>query len=227
MGSNHKVEGEEQMTTDENRGTVGMPEVDLPKDHPLMVALDKLRLESDTEVWILDELMARKEPLSEADLDNLFRVGRPFGKVYNQIHKVRLDVNTHNVLFQQLSDLERDMDAVKSKHYSESRTTHTFTGETKPCRNVIKLFAPKRFDLSPGKSTSIKVNENVSIPEDAYGQFFIRKKHALEMINAPQCVFHSGWSGEPTIILMNLGNTIFEIKEGEELGEIVLLKGAL
>lgn len=90
----------------------------------------------------------------------------------------------------------------------------------------VKLTASKRSTTEVGAVVELEVNEVVAIPNSLlgnrnYGVFHLRKKHAMtgviQMVTTP---FPDGWVGKPRVVVKNDSATLFELLEGEEIGEM-------
>lgn len=85
---------------------------------------------------------------------------------------------------------------------------------------IIKLTSKKRFTLDPDSSPDVPVNENVEIPPNHYGEFYIRKKFGRKGITVPSSPFPANWSGIPNITLVHGGANEEEFLAGDEIGEL-------
>lgn len=89
---------------------------------------------------------------------------------------------------------------------------------------AIKLTTAQHVTLRPGATGLIKVREEVSIPEDAVGKFFIRLSLGKLGLIPSDSPFRPGWTGIPEgIVVTNAGPNEAHIPAGRELGEIYML----
>lgn len=85
---------------------------------------------------------------------------------------------------------------------------------------IIKLHIANKGSIRPGACPNIEVQESVTIPPYHYGEFYIRCSLAEQGLNAPNCIFHEGWSGNPRITLAHVGANEVELIPDRELGEL-------
>ena len=90
--------------------------------------------------------------------------------------------------------------------------------------NPIKLTITEPVSIKPGATGLIKVKEEVTIPLNAVGKFFIRLTLGKLGLIPSDSPFHPGWTGVPEgIVITNAGSNLVEIPAGRELGEIYML----
>ena len=90
--------------------------------------------------------------------------------------------------------------------------------------NPIKLTITEPVSIKPGATGLIKVKEEVAIPLNAVGKFFIRLTLGKLGLIPSDSPFHPGWTGVPEgIVVTNAGSNLVEIPAGRELGEIYML----
>lgn len=90
--------------------------------------------------------------------------------------------------------------------------------------NSIKLTITESVSIKPGATGLIKVKEEITIPFNAVGKFFIRLSLGKLGLIPSDSPFHPGWTGVPEgIVITNAGSNLVEIPAGRELGEIYML----
>lgn len=90
--------------------------------------------------------------------------------------------------------------------------------------NPIKLTITEPVSIKPGATGLIKVKEEVTIPLNAVGKFFIRLTLGKLGLIPSDSPFRPGWTGVPEgIVVTNAGSNLVEIPTGRELGEIYML----
>ena len=90
--------------------------------------------------------------------------------------------------------------------------------------NPIKLTITEPVSIKPGATGLIKVKEEVTIPFNAVGKFFIRLSLGKLGLIPSDSPFRPGWTGVPEgIVVTNAGSNLVEIPTGRELGEIYML----
>jgi deoxycytidine triphosphate deaminase len=90
--------------------------------------------------------------------------------------------------------------------------------------NPIKLTIAEAVSIKPGATGLIKVKEEVTIPLNAVGKFFIRLTLGKLGLIPSDSPFRPGWTGVPEgIVVTNAGSNLVEIPAGRELGEIYML----
>ena len=90
--------------------------------------------------------------------------------------------------------------------------------------NPIKLTIAEAVSIKPGATGLIKVKEEITIPFNAVGKFFIRLSLGKLGLIPSDSPFHPGWTGVPEgIVITNAGSNLVEIPAGRELGEIYML----
>lgn len=76
-------------------------------------------------------------------------------------------------------------------------------------------------DIRPHATVEVEVNELVEVVPAAVGIFFIRKALGLKGVDTPNSGFKDDWEGtNPTIVLINSGVNVVELRKGDELGEL-------
>ena len=97
--------------------------------------------------------------------------------------------------------------------------------------SVQKLTVKKRSTIKSGAVCEVEVNEQVVIPfikaidKKAYGQFFLRKKFAVDLTQKILTPFPQGYSGVPLVMVKNDSVGDIELLAGEELGEVWIFVG--
>ena len=90
--------------------------------------------------------------------------------------------------------------------------------------NPIKLTTTKAVSIEPGATGLIKVREEITIPQNAVGKFFIRLSLGKLGLIPSDSPFRPGWTGVPEgIVVTNAGSNLVDIPVGRELGEIYML----
>lgn len=90
--------------------------------------------------------------------------------------------------------------------------------------NPIKLTITEPVSIKPGATGLIKVKEEITIPFNAVGKFFIRLSLGKLGLIPSDSPFRPGWTGVPEgIVVTNAGSNLVEIPAGRELGEIYML----
>ena len=90
--------------------------------------------------------------------------------------------------------------------------------------NPIKLTITEPVSIKPGATGLIKVKEEITIPFNAVGKFFIRLSLGKLGLIPSDSPFRPGWTGVPEgIVVTNAGSNLVEIPTGRELGEIYML----
>lgn len=90
--------------------------------------------------------------------------------------------------------------------------------------NPIKLTIAEAVSIKPGATGLIKVKEEITIPFNAVGKFFIRLTLGKLGLIPSDSPFRPGWTGVPEgIVITNAGSNLVEIPAGRELGEIYML----
>ena len=90
--------------------------------------------------------------------------------------------------------------------------------------NPIKLTITEPVSIQPGATGLIKVKEEITIPFNAVGKFFIRLSLGKLGLIPSDSPFRPGWTGVPEgIVVTNAGSNLVEIPAGRELGEIYML----
>ncbi len=90
--------------------------------------------------------------------------------------------------------------------------------------NPIKLTIAEAVSIKPGATGLIKVKEEITIPFNAVGKFFIRLSLGKLGLIPSDSPFRPGWTGVPEgIVVTNAGSNLVEIPTGRELGEIYML----
>lgn len=91
---------------------------------------------------------------------------------------------------------------------------------------IEKLTMAERVSIPVGAVVEITVNERLSVPENCYGMFFLRKSFArigvIQVVNSP---FPSNWIGKPCVVLKNDSVFDVEILKDEEIGEVYCFDG--
>lgn len=89
----------------------------------------------------------------------------------------------------------------------------------------IKLYSTINATIIPGATVTIPVDEEINVPLNAVGKFFVRLKHGAKGITPPDAQFRPGFSGKPKkgIVLINAGANPVDIIKGDEIGELYLL----
>lgn len=87
--------------------------------------------------------------------------------------------------------------------------------------SIIKLTVKNRSTIKSGSVVDVEVNEEVSIPENCYGAFYLRKKIAKQgVIQVVHTPFKEFWKGKPLVVLKNDNVSDIELLAGDELGEL-------
>ena len=90
--------------------------------------------------------------------------------------------------------------------------------------NPIKLTIAEAVSIKAGATGLIKVKEEITIPFNAVGKFFIRLSLGKLGLIPSDSPFRPGWTGVPEgIVVTNAGSNLVEIPTGRELGEIYML----
>lgn len=90
--------------------------------------------------------------------------------------------------------------------------------------NPIKLTITEPVSIKPGATGLIKVKEQITVPHNAVGKFFIRLTLGKLGLIPSDSPFHPGWAGVPEgIVVTNAGSNVVDIPAGRELGEIYML----
>ena len=90
--------------------------------------------------------------------------------------------------------------------------------------NPIKLTITEPVSIKPGATGLIKVKEQITVPHNAVGKFFIRLTLGKLGLIPSDSPFRPGWAGVPEgIIVTNAGSNVVDIPVGRELGEIYML----
>lgn len=88
----------------------------------------------------------------------------------------------------------------------------------------IKLTTDKSVTIKPGATGLIKVRENITVPSNAVGKFFIRLSLGKLGLIPSDSPFRPGWTGvSDGIVVTNAGSNLVEIPAGRELGELYML----
>lgn len=86
---------------------------------------------------------------------------------------------------------------------------------------IEKLTMAERVSIPVNAVVQLNVNESLSVPDDNYAIFYIRKYFAMkgvsQLILSP---FKSGWVGKPFVTVKNNSLSEIEILKNEEIGEI-------
>ena len=86
---------------------------------------------------------------------------------------------------------------------------------------IVKLTSKQSVDVHPTSIPSVFVNECISIPSNAYGKFFLRKKWVSQGLIAPDLPFHPNWTcNKPEVYVQNKSDRYIEIRKDEEVGEL-------
>lgn len=94
--------------------------------------------------------------------------------------------------------------------------------------NCVELRSPKRYEILPGASVSITANSSVYIPGGVIGEIKPRKRHALDQkIRIGAELLHENFNGRPIINIVNDGDTLFEIGEGDTIAQLVFVLTAI
>ena len=90
--------------------------------------------------------------------------------------------------------------------------------------NPIKLTITEPVSIKPGATGLIKVKEQITVPHNAVGKFFIRLTLGKLGLIPSDSPFRPGWAGVPEgIVVTNAGSNVVDIPVGRELGEIYML----
>lgn len=90
----------------------------------------------------------------------------------------------------------------------------------------IKLTLAKRSTIAVGAVVGLDVNEVVEVPtslsgDQTYATLHLRKQHAMKgLIQTVTTPLPDGWLGKPCVVVKNDSATLFELLEGEEIGEV-------
>lgn len=85
---------------------------------------------------------------------------------------------------------------------------------------IVKITIAKPASIRPGACPNIEILQDIEIPPYHYGEFYIRRSLAEQGLNAPNCIFHEGWSGRPKITLAHVGANDVDLYPNQELGEL-------
>ena len=89
----------------------------------------------------------------------------------------------------------------------------------------LKLFSTINATIQPGATVCIPVDEEINVPENAVGKFFIRLSLGEKGLTPPDAQFRPGFTGKPKkgIVIINAGANPVDIIKGDEVGEVYML----
>lgn len=89
----------------------------------------------------------------------------------------------------------------------------------------LDLYAVGYYSVAPGQRTLVKTGIAIELPECAEAQIRPRSglalKHGITVLNAPGTV-DAGYRGEVGVIIINHGDELFEINEGDKIAQMVV-----
>ena len=89
----------------------------------------------------------------------------------------------------------------------------------------IMALLEKKITLDPGESQIIPTGLSIAIPEDLEAQIRPRSglaaKSNISVLNTPGTI-DSDYRGEIKVILINLGNETFTVKNGDRIAQMIL-----
>ena len=89
----------------------------------------------------------------------------------------------------------------------------------------IDLYSPIDYNLIPRERKQIKLGLSIEIQEDEVAIISERSGMAIKYgITSIGNIIDSGYRGEISVILHNLGEHIFEIKKNDKIAQIVICK---
>lgn len=87
------------------------------------------------------------------------------------------------------------------------------------------VYSPKGYALYPGDVLQIKLGIAIEIEKDEVAVMSERSGMAIKYgITSVGNIIDSGYRGEISIVLANLGKTLFDIREGDKIGQIIVMK---
>ena len=89
-----------------------------------------------------------------------------------------------------------------------------------------KLTLANRVTIPVGAVVELEVKEQLSIPNNCYGMFFLRKYFAkLGVIQVVHSPFPSNWEGKPCVVVKNDSISDVEMFKGDDIGEVYCFGG--
>jgi dUTP pyrophosphatase len=80
-------------------------------------------------------------------------------------------------------------------------------------------------ELAPGERKLVRTGIRIAIPHGHEGQVRPRSglalKHGISMVNSPGTI-DSDYRGEIAVILINLGQSVVKLEEGERIAQLVI-----
>lgn len=89
----------------------------------------------------------------------------------------------------------------------------------------LKLYSTIDAHIRSGATVIVPVNEELNVPMDGVGKFFVRLCYGEKGLTAPDSPFPPNFKGKPKkgIVLINNGPNEIVIPKGREIGEIYYL----
>ena len=88
----------------------------------------------------------------------------------------------------------------------------------------MDLFSCEAINLMPGNKLVVRTGIALQIPVGFVGLIWDKSGVASKGIKTMGGVIDSGYRGEIKVLLTNLGNTVYEIKDGDKIAQILIQK---
>ena len=85
------------------------------------------------------------------------------------------------------------------------------------------VFSPKDVEIRPGDICKLPLGFGLKIPDGYAGYIFPRSGLSSQGIVCELPPIDSGYMGEVHAIISNVGNREYEIKEGDKVGQLVIM----
>lgn len=116
--------------------------------------------------------------------------------------------------------------AIKFQRIASSKTPILPTRGT-PRAAGLDLYSDETISLAPGAFHAVTTGLNVEIPEGYEGQVRARSglayKYGISVVNSPGTI-DDDYRGELKVILINHGPSVFDVKPGDRIGQLVISK---
>ena len=110
------------------------------------------------------------------------------------------------------------------KYYSTSNNSHVLTKAT-PGSAGFDLYSAENKELKAWSNWSISTGLKFRIPDDMFGKIFSRSGQFLrDKVTVEGGVIDSDYRGALKILLFNHSSSVFEIKNGQRIAQIVFFK---
>jgi dUTP pyrophosphatase len=107
---------------------------------------------------------------------------------------------------------------VELVHPKAKMPTRAYSGDA-----GLDLYSVETAVLWPGKQAKIGVGIKTEFPEGYYAQIFDRGSMAAKGLVTIAGVIDAGYRGEWLVQVINLGEKVITIKEGEKFAQVVIL----